>query len=261
MADAKRWEFESITGRTDRVIGFLIASTIASAMVTVMDVWGTLTVPTWNDLSAPISGNAEAVLAGMIALAGLAGLVLFLVTVVLFCMWMHRAAGNIRALGETRAGISPGWAVGWWFIPIANFFMPYKAMREIYQSSDSAASGVDYPLDTAPPLLGWWWGCWLVNGFASNVYVRMTMRSDPGVVEGGVWVGVTAVIFEIAAAVMVVRIVGQVRDWQTRAASPRPEIIHGTCTACGYDLRGAPGPACPGCGQRLPEPPLVAPRS
>ena len=57
------------------------------------------------------------------------------VVIVLFCIWIYRANYNARQLGATDMQFSPGWAVGWNFIPIANLWKPYQAMREIWQAS------------------------------------------------------------------------------------------------------------------------------
>ena len=53
----------------------------------------------------------------------------------LFCLFMPRANRNARAFGSSMS-ISPGWAAGWFFVPIANLWMPYQAMKEIWQGSD-----------------------------------------------------------------------------------------------------------------------------
>ena len=47
-------------------------------------------------------------------------LVVALVVVVLFCCWIYRANCNARALGAQGMSFTPGWSVGWFFIPIAS---------------------------------------------------------------------------------------------------------------------------------------------
>jgi hypothetical protein len=64
----------------------------------------------------------------------------FLVLVVIFCIWIYRANYNARQLGATDMKFSPGWAVGWYFIPIANLWKPYQAMCEIWQASAAPAN-------------------------------------------------------------------------------------------------------------------------
>ena len=53
-----------------------------------------------------------------------------------FLMWVHRVARNARALGARDLRFSPGWAVGWYLVPIMQLFRPYQAMKEIWLASD-----------------------------------------------------------------------------------------------------------------------------
>jgi hypothetical protein len=69
---------------------------------------------------------------GIIAILQLVNLV---VLIVLFCIWIYRANSNARQLGATDMQFSPGWSVGWYFIPIANLWKPYQAMCEIWRAS------------------------------------------------------------------------------------------------------------------------------
>jgi hypothetical protein len=48
---------------------------------------------------------------------------------VAFLIWQHHAAGVARALGYP-ARHTPGWGVGWWFVPVVNLWMPYQALRD-----------------------------------------------------------------------------------------------------------------------------------
>src|ERR1700754_3506800 len=59
---------------------------------------------------------------------------LLVTTIIVFAVWIHRANRNARALGAVGMRFSPGWAVGWFFVPIANLWKPYQAMKEIWQA-------------------------------------------------------------------------------------------------------------------------------
>lgn len=77
-------------------------------------------------------------------LLGLLGNVLAIVSFVFLALWMSRLRSNRTALGETPGGPP---AVEWWgwFIPIADFVLPYLGMRAITRR----LVGVGL-------LLGWW---------------------------------------------------------------------------------------------------------
>ncbi len=43
--------------------------------------------------------------------------VVFLTSAIVSLMWIHRASKNLRPLGAAGQRFSPGWAIGWWFVP------------------------------------------------------------------------------------------------------------------------------------------------
>ena len=91
----------------------------------------------------------------------------FLVLLACFVLvgrWIYRVDSNAHAVGGEMS-ITPGWAVGWYFVPLANLAMPYQAMREAWDSSHEAAAMED---ERDSPLLPLWWGLWLVTNIVSN---------------------------------------------------------------------------------------------
>ena len=83
---------------------------------------------------------------------------IFLITAILVCFWTYRANCNVRALGATGLRFSPGEAVGWHFVPIAWFWMPFLVMREIWRASANPSEWRGQP---GSAVLGWWWALWL----------------------------------------------------------------------------------------------------
>jgi hypothetical protein len=58
-------------------------------------------------------------------LIGLPNMLVYVATVVVFAIFLRRANSNARALGAWSMRFTPGWVVGWFFVPIANLFMPW----------------------------------------------------------------------------------------------------------------------------------------
>ena len=56
---------------------------------------------------------------------------------VAFFMWVYRANQNARDLSGNELEFSPGWSVGWFFVPIAALFMPYRVVAEIWRRQQS----------------------------------------------------------------------------------------------------------------------------
>ena len=109
--------------------------------------------------------NRQRVVAGVYAVAIIA-------SIVLFCFWIPRVSRNVRALGAKGMKISPRWAVGWYLIPIANLFMPYRAMKEIWRASKAPMA---WETVKRGAILPWWWGLFLVSGMLGNMEFRLEM--------------------------------------------------------------------------------------
>lgn len=91
--------------------------------------------------------------------------------------WIYRASENAHAISGEMT-ISPGWSVGWYFVPFANLVKPLHAMREIWHAS--YRSGESY-FERTPAMLGWWWALWLGNNVIGNISFQMASRkaADP----------------------------------------------------------------------------------
>lgn len=139
--------------------------------------WGVTEVQMFERVLAGAEvSEAEAVHSdNVVMMLGLAYTLTFLMLVVFYCMYIYRANKNARALGVPNMGYSPGWTVGYFFIPILNLFRPYQAVTEIVKASDPDVS----PLSdqewkrSGSAITGWWWGMWLSAGFASNISMRL----------------------------------------------------------------------------------------
>jgi len=81
-------------------------------------------------------------------------------TIVVWMIWQHHATANLWARGFQSLQITPGWSVGWWFVPFANLVMPYVAVREVDRRSRTDGQ---FRTDTGP--VGWWWAAFLVSVF------------------------------------------------------------------------------------------------
>ncbi len=81
-------------------------------------------------------------------------------------MWIHKAHANLEAADFPALEFSPGWSVGWFFVPIASLFKPFQAMRELWNASHGAIG--DYS-DPAPGFFWVWWLCWIFSGIGGQV--------------------------------------------------------------------------------------------
>ncbi|PZO78918.1 MAG: hypothetical protein DI629_10945 [Mesorhizobium amorphae] len=109
----------------------------------------------------------------MQAAVGITQVLLTLVVVVTAAIWIRRANMAARALGAQNLRFTPNWAIGWYFVPLANLFMPFRAMAEIWRASGGAP---DWKNEALPSFFAGWWGFWL----ASNVVGQFAGQSAFG---------------------------------------------------------------------------------
>jgi hypothetical protein len=126
-----------------------------------------------------------------------ATLVVAIATIILWCFWLHRAARNIVDSDATHFGFTPGWAVGWHFIPIANLFKPFEVMREIWNASVGEMNILNHP----EPLVTRWWIAWIISSIAGNISFRIAMQAETA--EGLYWSTVTGAVSSVASLIAI----------------------------------------------------------
>lgn len=111
---------------------------------------------------------------GLIEIVSIGAIVMTVVCVIFVGCWTYRASANAHSFSNEMT-ISPGWAVGWYFVPIANLFKPFQAMREIWLASHFR--GYWHDERTPPPLIAWW-TLWIVTNIAGNISLQLTMMDS-----------------------------------------------------------------------------------
>lgn len=146
---------------------------------------------------------------GLIGLVGLLEIPLRLLTIIFFLLWEHRAFSNLSALKARNLDFSPGWAVGWWFIPFLNLFKPFQVMRELWNESDpdfDAETGFLNSASGAPPVMSFWWAFFIIAGLFGNV-ANNVADAEGDAADYFPSAFLVASLFQIAAAVSAVYIV------------------------------------------------------
>ncbi len=87
--------------------------------------------------------------------------------------WIYRANHNAQSLGA-KLSISPGLAVGYYFIPFLNIWKPYMAMCEIYQGSVNAVRFLGV---ATPFYLVVWWTLWILHSVVNQISFRMELNA------------------------------------------------------------------------------------
>ena len=154
---------------------------------------------------------------------GVLRLATYVVTAILVGTWIYRANVNARQLGAAGLAFTPGWAVGWYFIPVAGLWKPYQAMREIWCASRDP---VQWRAVDPPASLGWWGGFWIVGNVLGQISFRMT-SSVHSVSDGLIANGVTlfADCLDVPLCLLLLSIVRDVQANQMESATSRNAAV------------------------------------
>lgn len=137
--------------------------------------------------------------------------------VYLFCAigigaFLVRANHNARALAGPDHGMitSPGWTVGWFFVPFANWVRPYQAVKEIWTVSQPERSG---PLPA-------WWALWLIMSVGGQIVDKLSEGAETWeeIVRGN-WLTFAHNGVTVAAAVAVFLVVRGLHENQQQHVS------------------------------------------
>jgi hypothetical protein len=181
---------------------------------------------------------------------GLLQLSLYIVLGIIFLRSLSRANRNARSFGVKGMEFTPGWCMGWYFVPIMNLFKPYQAVQEIWRASTSTnGRWQDNPV---PPILGIWWTMWIISAVAGQASFRMSMRAETiSQLRTSSIVTLVSDVIDLPlglVALLMIRGLYSVQERRHEQLADNSE--HGSCPSCGDPLE-AGDQSCPRCGHQL----------
>lgn len=96
--------------------------------------------------------------------------ILLIASFFLIGRWFFVSTKINHLLGVEGLNISPGWSVGWYFIPFANLVMPYRSLKETFKASFNSE---EWQNNKVPYDLPIWWATFVIGNFLSNASLRM----------------------------------------------------------------------------------------
>lgn len=148
------------------------------------------------------------------SMVGAAYVTIALIAYLVNGMWIWKASHNAALIDPDLRRISPGWAFCWFLIPIANFWMPFKAMKQTWNSTHFGAST---DINAAVPIfMSVWWFCWLASSMLGQASGRMTRRNDDiDTLITTTWMDIASSPLSILAAILFLRIIREVTHLQS----------------------------------------------
>lgn len=127
--------------------------------------------------------------------------------------WIYRINKNTHEITSKTMEFSPGWAVGWHFIPFAALWQPYLVYSELYRANRDPEN---WKTQKAPPIILIWWIFTIVSEISGMI---ITVASKDG---GEIPLITSAVMLLSLAAhqIMALFIYSRIAGFQKKVRTP-----------------------------------------
>ena len=152
------------------------------------------------------------------SLVSFALLCTFIISHLIGGLWINHAAHFSNTLVDEKPPISPGWSVGWYFIPIAFLWKPYQAMTQLYRISLNPKqwNSIDNPA-----ILPIWWSLWIVSSISASIMTRLYLNAEElSAIQTVSLVDLILTTVDIALAFVFLRIAQEISKNFQRLNSP-----------------------------------------
>ncbi|MFC4606628.1 DUF4328 domain-containing protein [Streptomyces maoxianensis] len=204
------------------LLGFAVAA----------DVFSLFTAVRLSSLTATVrDGGFEAYLDEDLkqadALMGVAGglqVIALVATAILFITWFRRVRGNAGIFAPDLQQRGPGWAIGGWFVPIGNMFIPRGIAANIWAASrqDPYGTGKQEP----HTVINIWWIAWLAAHLLTQVAGSQYESSrTPDAYKAAATALIVAYLVDIVAALLAILVVRRLTRMQYTKAMRGAEKV------------------------------------
>jgi hypothetical protein len=155
------------------LVGLWAGSSVVNSVNAFSTAYRTLPIPQSLHAGRISSERAQVDQAiGAFELARKINLLLPAIAFIAYLVWIYRAHSRLKEMRATNLRFTPGWAVGYQFVPVWNLIRPYQIMREIWHGSDPGGDSFN---DCSRRqvhsswLLRFWWAAALMGGVACSL--------------------------------------------------------------------------------------------
>ncbi|MCI0379549.1 MAG: DUF4328 domain-containing protein [Gemmataceae bacterium] len=134
----------------------------------------------------------------------------FLVSALLFLIWLFKAHQNLLRLNVYGVRSSPGAVIGGFFAPFVNLVLPYLVVQEVWK-----ASAPEHPEDATAwmaqprnPWIGGWWFLWIASILLA-LWSHL-LREENLELEKPHWLALAAALCKLGAGYCLIVIIGDI---------------------------------------------------
>ena len=115
--------------------------------------------------------------------------------------WIYKSNLNLQNISSNKLRFSPGWSVGWYFIPIFSIWKPYQAMKEIYLTSQRMANPNKSSILPGSFII--WWFLWIIGNYLGWYYFRQSLTIDNMSLQEIIDLSIIGIVFDIIDVITV----------------------------------------------------------
>ena len=179
-----------------------------------IEIWELLQLPQ----NIPIFEDDRVRLSGIVSLVALTNILVRLTLTIFFLRWVYLANKNTRILTAGEMRFSPGWAVGWFFIPFFNIILPVQVLSEIYSKSAPASLPDANPEGNTRTIIDAWWICSVlvkpIEMLASKIHGPFMKPALPENIIRGNLIFMVSMGFLLAAIYFTFKVVTEIYERQ-----------------------------------------------
>lgn len=143
---------------------------------------------------------------------------LFVATGIVFIVWFHRLRKNAEVWAGDLQSRKPGWAIGGWFIPLANLWIPRGIAADIWRASRWQPYAADGRGEMT--LLNSWWTLFAVGMVVDRIAGQLYKFAETAeaYTTAAYW-SLAAYALDIGAAVLAILFVRRLTSMQHAKAT------------------------------------------
>lgn len=218
-----------------RWVKYMLYAQILVALISILS--GYLDYQVLSDYQNGVYTSQEKAIADGVAsdqrqgIIGMVYLVVFVISGFLILRWIHRANYNARQLGAENMVFTPGWSIGYYFIPILALWKPYQAMKEIWKASKNPS---EWNSQSVSGLLPIWWAIWIISNALGQLIFRLSVRAEElnELINLNIITQVSNVL-DIPLALIFMAIVSKIHNMQARQVKSANNQIQPTVESVG----------------------------
>ncbi|MCA8834570.1 MAG: DUF4328 domain-containing protein [Proteobacteria bacterium] len=94
------------------------------------------------------------------SIIGIIAFLTYIMCIIFVARWIFVSSKHNHQTTAEDLKYTPGWSVGWYFVPVLSFWEPYKAFKQIYQVS---VDPDNWKTVVVPSIMQALWGLWLIT--------------------------------------------------------------------------------------------------